>query len=103
MASTCDPSLSDLAGICSLLSDQTRMRMVFLLTRGGQDVTTLCEAFELSQPTVSYHLGLLRKGGIVHARRKGKNIEYFLTNGITASGGKLKLALPSCRITIEKR
>ena len=61
------------------VSDPTRLRIILLLAEGERHVGALCEAVDQSQPTVSYHLTLLRHGGIVARRREGKNNFYALT------------------------
>ncbi len=59
-----------------LLGDSTRVRILLLLCRGELNVSRLCAALGLPQPTVSHHLGLLRRGGFLTSRREGKSIYY---------------------------
>jgi DNA-binding transcriptional ArsR family regulator len=40
------------------------------------NVGEIVSHFELTQPTVSHHLGLLRRAGVVLARREGKHVYY---------------------------
>ena len=61
-----------------LLGDPTRVRLVLLLCGGERNVSELCAALKLPQPTVSHHLGLLRRGGMLASRRDGKSIYYGL-------------------------
>ena len=42
------------------------------------NVSRFCDMFRLPQPTVSHHLGLLRRGGLLTMRREGKSIHYAL-------------------------
>jgi DNA-binding transcriptional ArsR family regulator len=60
----------------SLLSEPTRLGILRLLTRGPRNVTALCKTLRLKQPTVSYHLGLLRMGRLVNGVRRGKAVIY---------------------------
>ena len=63
----------------SLLGDPTRLRILQLLERDGElNVQALCAALGLPQPTVSHHLGLLRRAGVLRSRRDGKRIYYAL-------------------------
>ena len=39
-------------------------------------MTDLCAALRLPQPTVSHHLGLMRRSGVLDCRRDGKQIYY---------------------------
>lgn len=52
------------------------MRLLYLVARGERNVTDLCGALCLPQPTVSHHPGLLRRGGVLDCRRDGKQIYY---------------------------
>ena len=58
------------------LGNDIRMGIMMLLAEGEMNVTTLCNRLKLSETTVSGHLGLLRKGGLVINRREGRNIIY---------------------------
>jgi DNA-binding transcriptional ArsR family regulator len=42
------------------------------------NVGQLCSHLRVGQPTVSHHLGLLRMGDLVLARRDGKEVFYSL-------------------------
>ena len=101
MASTTEQSLTDLTELFDLLSDETRLHLVFLLAKGGCNVMNLCADLRISQPGVSHHLGLLRMNGIVVANRRGKQVIYSLAENIKTSSGKLKISLPSATVTIE--
>jgi len=60
------------------LGDETRLRIVALLSHGELCVCHIEKALELSQPNVSRHLGILRAAGVVDARRDGSWIYYAL-------------------------
>ncbi|HKI17595.1 MAG TPA: metalloregulator ArsR/SmtB family transcription factor [Isosphaeraceae bacterium] len=62
------------------VSDPTRLQVVTLLAEGERHAGGLCGQFNMSQPAVSHHLALLRHGGIVDCRRRGKNNVYSLTD-----------------------
>jgi DNA-binding transcriptional ArsR family regulator len=68
--------LQELAQGYSLLSDATRLGILQLLAKGPKNVTALCKALRLKQPTVSHHLGLLRMGRLVNGIRQGKSVVY---------------------------
>jgi DNA-binding transcriptional ArsR family regulator len=68
------------ADLLKQASDPTRVRVLLLLSEGERHVGGLCEDMGLtSQPAVSHHLALLRHGGLVAPRRKGKHNFYALT------------------------
>lgn len=60
------------------LSDETRLRIVALLSHGELCVCHLEAALELAQPKVSRHLGVLKHAGVVLARREGSWVHYRL-------------------------
>ena len=68
--------LRELAQGFSLLSDRTRLGILVELTKGPQNVTAMCKALKLRQPTISHHLGLLRMGRLVNGKRQGKSVIY---------------------------
>jgi ArsR family transcriptional regulator len=60
------------------LGDETRLRIVALLSHGELCVCHLEEALRLSQPKVSRHLATLRSAGVVDHRRDGTWVYYRL-------------------------
>lgn len=69
--------VKNLAPQLKLLSDRSRLRILWMLTHEGEmNVTEMCVRLNSDQPAVSHHLALLRLGGLVEARRNGKNNYY---------------------------
>ena len=61
------------------LSDHTRQKIIFLLgEKGPLCVNEIASFFPLKRPTVSHHLAVLRRAGILRSVRKGKEIYYSL-------------------------
>src|SRR5687767_6935391 len=88
-----EQDLEQLTSLFRLLSDKTRLNILMLLAQGERNVTSLCEALHLPQPTVSHHLGLLRMNNIIGNRRNGKQIFYSLNGRVDeASGCALQVA-----------
>jgi DNA-binding transcriptional ArsR family regulator len=58
------------------LGDETRLRLLELLTAGEQPVTDLMAATGLGQSLVSHHLRTLRQAGLVITRREGRWVIY---------------------------
>ena len=70
---------SELAARFKALADPTRVAIVNRLA--STDECCVCDltgAFELSQPTISHHLRLLREAGLVEASRRGTWAYYRL-------------------------
>ena len=66
--------------ICQAVNDPKRIRILYALSDGPTNVTTLSTLLEMPQPTVSRHLGILRQRRIVEAERDGANVVYSLAN-----------------------
>jgi len=58
--------------------DQSRLRILTLLTSGEKTVNDIAEKVKLSQPTVSRHLAILREAGIVTDRRDKQRVYYSI-------------------------
>ncbi|BCR03698.1 transcriptional regulator [Desulfuromonas versatilis] len=58
------------------LSDETRLRILALLSAGELCVCDLVSILELPQSTVSRHLAYLRNAGLVSDRRQGVWMYY---------------------------
>jgi ArsR family transcriptional regulator, arsenate/arsenite/antimonite-responsive transcriptional repressor len=69
-----------MAGIAKALADPVRLQLVDVLRKhaGKVCVCELVPLFDLSQPTVSHHLGVLRKAGIVDSERQGLWAYYYV-------------------------
>lgn len=70
--------VAPVAQLLKALGDDTRLRIVALLSHGDLCVCHVQEALELSQPNASRQLGLLRAAGVVDHRREGNWIYYGL-------------------------
>ena len=61
------------------LGDEVRLNIVRVLAgRGEVNVTDLAAMLVISQPLVSWHLGSLRRAGLVHKRRQGREVYISL-------------------------
>ncbi len=69
---------ADLALSFKALADPTRVSIVNRLAAGDCCVCDLTAVFELSQPTVSHHLRILRDAGLVEVERRGTWAHYRL-------------------------
>lgn len=74
-----DDLVINLVKLFKLLSDETRLRILYYLTQREElHVRALCELLNESQPAVSHHLALLRVAGLIGRRREGKHNFYGL-------------------------
>jgi ArsR family transcriptional regulator, arsenate/arsenite/antimonite-responsive transcriptional repressor len=70
-----------MAGVAKALGDPVRLQLVDVLRKhaGTVCVCELVPLFDLSQPTVSHHLKVLRDAGVVGSERCGLWAYYFVT------------------------
>jgi ArsR family transcriptional regulator, arsenate/arsenite/antimonite-responsive transcriptional repressor len=69
-----------MAMVSKALGDPIRMQLVDVLRKhaGKVCVCELVPLFDLSQPTVSHHLKVLREAGIVGSERRGLWAYYYV-------------------------
>ena len=60
------------------LADPTRRKILKLLGDGGLTAGEISAQFDISQPSVSHHLSVLKNAGLVTAEREGQFIRYYL-------------------------
>lgn len=70
-------SREDLAGLFKALSDDTRLRIYSLLTKAELCVCEIEDILNLSQSLVSNHLAVLRRVGLVKARRDAEDARWI--------------------------
>jgi ArsR family transcriptional regulator len=60
------------------LSDPTRREILRLLRDGDMNAGEIADQFDMSKPSISHHLSLLKHARLVLDVRKGQNIVYSL-------------------------
>ncbi|MCG0287666.1 helix-turn-helix transcriptional regulator [Streptomyces sp. PSAA01] len=76
----------ELAKVFKALGDPIRLRLLSMIaSRAGGEVCVcdLTPAFDLSQPTISHHLKLLRQAGLIGCERRGTWVYYWLLPEMT--------------------
>ncbi|MFS7874593.1 ArsR/SmtB family transcription factor [Streptomyces asiaticus] len=76
----------ELAKVFKALGDPIRLRLLSMIaSRAGGEVCVcdLTPAFDLSQPTISHHLKLLRQAGLIDCERRGTWVYYWLLPEMT--------------------
>jgi ArsR family transcriptional regulator len=77
-------------------SDRTRLRILSLLQNGECCVGNIVEILQIEQPSASRHLAVLRKAGLVTARKAGQWSYYSLAPAKEAYHQKLMECLACC-------
>ncbi len=84
-------------GVLRALSDETRQGIIMVFARHKElRANDIAEKFSLSRPTVSHHLNLMRRMGVLNSRKSGKEMYYSLNkphvvkllNSVTKTIGK---------------
>ena len=73
------------ANLLKALADPTRLSMVACLWQASAPVC-ICDftaTFDLSQPTISHHMGKLRTAGLIESEKRGIWIHYRLRDDLT--------------------
>ena len=68
-----------------VLADDTRQKIMNLVCCEWLSVNEIVEKLDVSQPTVSHHLAILRKIGLVKVREEGKQTFYTMDQEQLAS------------------
>ncbi len=64
------------------LNDETRRQIVELLKEKDMNAGEIAERFNISKPSISHHLDILRQADLVISEKKGQFVEYSLNTTI---------------------
>ncbi|WP_433873102.1 ArsR/SmtB family transcription factor [Saccharopolyspora sp. CA-218241] len=70
---------SELARVFKAIGEPVRLRLLSLIASHAGGEACVCDltgAFELSGPTISHHLKVLREAGVIEGERRGTWIYY---------------------------
>ncbi len=73
-----DRSLMSLADFYKLFSDESRLKILYLLTMNEMCVSDIAATLNMNQSTVSHQLKTLRNSRVVKYRRESKIVYYSL-------------------------
>ena len=60
------------------LNDPTRRRILELLRDADLTAGEIADSFDISKPSISHHLDILKQAGLITSRREGQFIHYTL-------------------------
>jgi len=84
------------------LADESRLRLVQTLARGGLPVSALASRAGLAEYNASRHLRVLRETGLVDAQRQGQRIRYRIRDELlVADESGPRLELGCCSFHLE--
>lgn len=81
------------------LGDPTRLGLLTAIAArsGGGSVAEIAAGLELSQPTISHHLKVLRDAGLVDCARRGTRVHYWPEPGALHGLAALLTERAGCR------
>ena len=69
-------AFSATADLMKLLSDNTRLRLFWILCHCEECPLNLSALLGMSSPALAHHLKLLKTAGLIQSRREGKEVYY---------------------------
>jgi len=72
--------VKDCVQFCKTLADSTRQQILEMLLEGEMCVCDIVRAFDVSQPTISHHLNILKQFDLVTTRKKGRQVYYAINH-----------------------
>ena len=71
-----------LNGAFKALNDQTRREILEMLRKKDLTAGEIAEKFDISGPSISHHLEILRSAGLISSLKKGQFIIYSLNTTV---------------------
>jgi len=64
------------------LADPNRREIIRFLKEKSMTAGEIADKFNISKPSISHHLNILKQAGLVDDERKGQNIVYSLNTSV---------------------
>jgi ArsR family transcriptional regulator len=89
-----EEAAAELSRMFKALSDPVRLRLLSLIASHAGGEACVCDLtgpFDVSQPTISHHLKVLREAGLVGSERRGTWVYYWVVpTALTRLSGLLQ-------------
>jgi ArsR family transcriptional regulator len=72
--------MQNLTQLFKALSDETRLRILFLIKEGEICVCDIADTLQMTQPNISFHLSMLKEAGLIKDRKNGRWVHYSLND-----------------------
>ena len=63
-------------------ADPNRRKILSMLKSGEMNAGEIAEKFDMSKPSISNHLNILKQADLVDAEKKGQNVVYSLKTSV---------------------
>lgn len=67
------------------LADPTRRKILELLSKKDMNAGEIADSFQISKPSISHHLSILKHADLISDERQGQNIVYSLNTSVFES------------------
>ena len=64
------------------LNDETRREILELLKERDMNAGEIADKFNISKPSISHHLDILKRADLITSEKKGQFVEYSLNTSI---------------------
>ena len=64
------------------LNDETRRQIIELLKEKDRNAGEIADHFNISKPSISHHLDILKRADLITSEKKGQFVEYSLNTTI---------------------
>lgn len=64
------------------LNDETRRQIIELLKEKDMNAGEIAEEFNISKPSISHHLDILKRADLITGKKEGQYIHYSLNTSI---------------------
>jgi ArsR family transcriptional regulator len=97
---------ADFALLFKALSDETRLKIIDMLSCGELCACDILKSFNITQPTLSYHMKILTECGLVNSVREGAWMRYTINlktaHNITKYWTRLSSEKADCICNVPK-
>lgn len=64
--------------VMKALSDETRVDILYIIGNSEINVNEIAKNCKVSRPTISHHLQIMKRAGILTSRKSGKEMYYSI-------------------------
>jgi DNA-binding transcriptional ArsR family regulator len=64
------------------LNDETRRKIIELLKNNDMNAGEIADHFDISKPSISHHLDILKRADLISSEKKGQFMQYSLNTSI---------------------
>ena len=68
--------------VSKALADPTRREILMMLRKGDRSAGEIADNFNISKPSISNHLNVLKQADLVGAEKQGQNVIYSLRTSV---------------------